>query len=176
MLKKMISAFLAITAVLLLAACGDVPNVPTGEQTTDAATHMSQTTEPTESAPIKSELGVGERDDYGEETEPTEPQTPVTDATEPKETEPKETEPDSTEPTSTEPEGTTSTEGEEPKVLTFAEYEAMSLEEQEAFVASFETLQDFIDWWNAAKEAEKNDEEIITGDPTIDLGELIPKN
>ena len=49
-------------------------------------------------------------------------------------------------------------------------------EEQEAFVASFETLQDFIDWWNAAKEAEKNDEEIITGDPTIDLGELIPKN
>ncbi len=110
------------------------------------------------------EMGVGERgDDYeDEDTQPadTKPQesTQFQETTQPQET----TRPqESTEPASTDPE-----------VMTIAKYEAMSEEEAEAFVNSFPTLRDFINWYNAEKAKQPTDETIGAGDNGIDLGQL----
>ena len=90
-----------------------------------------------------------------------------------------ETQPESTAPETTQPEGTTpeTTQPEENTTegMTFSQYNALTPEEQEAFISSFPTLRDFIDWWNAAKAAEESGSgDVITGDPSIDLGDYIP--
>ena len=173
MLKKIISTILAAVAILLLTACGKTPNNPGVEtipQTT--ATAPSQTTGTTEDTTPTPSMGVGERGDYTDDnvTEPS------AESSEPEVTEPEVTEPEVTEPETTGPEDTTpaTPPDEEQITLTFEEYLAMSVEEQEAFVESFESLEDFIAWWNAAKAAQEKEDNTITGDPNVDLGDLIP--
>ena len=183
MLKKIICTILAVVSILLLTACGKTPNnlgVETVPQTT--ATAPSQTTDTTEDTIPAPSMGVGERGDYTDDsaTEPSaessEPEVTEPGTTEPETTEPETTEPGTTEPETTGPEDTTpvTPPDEEQITLTFEEYLAMSVEEQEAFVESFESLEDFIAWWNAAKAAQEKEDNTITGDPNVDLGDLIP--
>lgn len=75
----------------------------------------------------------------------------------------------STTPT-TKPSGT-----KDPSQVTYADYEAMSGDEQKAFFDTFADPGKFFDWYNAAKEAydATKNEIIIGGDETIDLGDLI---
>ena len=110
------------------------------------------------------EMGVGERgDDYeDEDTQPADTKPQVSDqpqqSTEPQET----TKPqESTEPVSTDPE-----------TMTIAKYEALSEEDAEAFVNSFPTRRDFINWYNAEKAKQPTDETIGSDDNGIDLGQL----
>ena len=178
MLKKIICTILAVVSILLLTACGKTPNnlgVETVPQTT--ATAPSQTTDTTEDTIPAPSMGVGERGDYTDDsaTEPS-AESSEPEVTEPGTTEPGTTEPETTEPETTGPEDTTpvTPPDEEQTTLTFEEYLAMSVEEQEAFVESFESLEDFIAWWNAAKAAQEKEDNTITGDPNVDLGDLIP--
>lgn len=178
MLKKIICTILAVVSILLLTACGKTPNnlgVETVPQTT--ATAPSQTTDTTEDTIPAPSMGVGERGDYTDDsaTEPS-AESSEPEVTEPGTTEPGTTEPETTEPETTGPEDTTpvTPPDEEQITLTFEEYLAMSVEEQEAFVESFESLENFIAWWNAAKAAQEKEDNTITGDPNVDLGDLIP--
>lgn len=177
MLKKYTVAVLLVTA-LLLAACSKSPTVDgqdTGRPVEGSQTaQATQTTETPEETEISPSMGVGGRGDYGDETVPeTEPATETTTpaTTEPENTEPVLTEPVETTPEPTEPEETTP---EQETAVTYSQYLAMTEDEQEAFVNSFPSLQDFVNWWNEAKAAEGSGGDIITGDPSIDLGDLIP--
>ena len=172
MLKKYMLAVLSV-AVLLLAACSVSPNVPIGEtETVASGTQTEQSslnTQASEENETSPSMGVGDRGDYAEETTPaTEPEESV--ATTPVATEPVPTEPEETTPETTEPEETTPGES----TMTYSQYLAMTEDEQEAFINSFPTLRDFVDWWNAAKAAEGSGGDIITGDPSMDLGDMIP--
>ena len=183
MMKKCTVLSLAAAVLLLMAACQDTPHIPTTEA---SGAQTAQTTVPTEETVTEPGMGVGERGDYGDgetvppgtsETEP--PETTLPGQTEPNPTGPESTTPENTTPEGTTPEDTTpedgepTTGGQPDTTVTFSQYLAMSVEEQEAFVNSFETLADFVMWWNAAKAAE-NEEEYITGDPSIDLGDMVP--
>lgn len=58
--------------------------------------------------------------------------------------------------------------------VTYEEYNAMSGEEQMAFFNTFDSMEDFVAWYNAAKE--KHDSEhpdIEIGDGNIDIGDII---
>ena len=169
MLKKYMTLLLVITA-LVLAACSGSPNISTTAAADATAAQTEQTTRATEETEVAPSMGVGERGDYGDETVPeTEPG--VTEATEPGTTEPAPTEPADPTPDTTEP---AETAPEEQLTVTYSQYLAMTEDEQEAFINSFPTLQAFVDWWNAAKAAEGSGGDIITGDPSIDLGDMIP--
>lgn len=59
--------------------------------------------------------------------------------------------------------------------VTYEEYNAMSGKEQEAFYYSFDSADDYFEWYKAAKQAyedSKNDI-VIGGDGSIDLGEIL---
>lgn len=169
MRKNCMTAVLLVTA-LLLAACSASPNVPTLGVTENTAGQTVQTTDTPLETEVSPSMGVGGRGDYGDETVPgTEPSAPETTA--PGTTEPVPTEPVETTPKPAEPDETTP---EEQTAVTYSQYLAMTEDEQEAFINSFPTMRDFVDWWNAAKAAEGSGGDIITGDPSIDLGDLIP--
>lgn len=182
MIKKIVAITMVAAAVLLLAACGDTPNVPTVSTTTAAApsAEIPQTTAPTPESTGKPVLGVGDRDDFEEDPTETGPQQSAIDATvsdttpeasQPGSTPPEDTQPGSNPPEDTQP-GSTPPEGQ--TGMTYAEYNAMTGEEQEEFADSFPTLRDFINWFNKAKAEAEEDKDYITGDPNIDLGDLVP--
>ncbi len=133
----------------------------------------SGTTAPTapEGSTIPSEGAVvGDRDDFFDdvqppETEPKPSEDPTVPSTEPA-TEPS-TEP-STEPT-TEPVDLT-----DPTKVTYAQYEAMTREEKKAFVNSFATTDDYIDWLAQARENDPKEDVTILDGNEIDLGKLLP--
>ena len=96
---------------------------------------------------------------------PTEETTPST-ATEPEET---------TEPTHSETESdateTTAPSEDTTELTDFEKYHSMSGQEQQAFINSFESIEDFFTWYNAAKaEYEAQNPGINVGDGDIDLG------
>lgn len=87
---------------------------------------------------------------------------------------------DETQPTSagsddaetTEPTGTTSVEPVTGNTA-FEQYEAMSAEQQREFMMSFETMEDFFDWYNKAKaEYDALHPDIEISDGKVDLGQL----
>lgn len=179
MLKKMITIGLTVLAISLLAACqSDYDNVPLGETTRPpAVTQTAPSEQTTEGTVPDVEVGVGERGDYSEDTaETTAPST--ADTTEPESTVPEGTVPDDTVPGETTPEATTpgetTPENEEPGTVTYDVYLHMTEEEQMAYINSFPSIADFFEWLNAAKEEAGADDDTITGEPSIDLGELTP--
>ena len=144
MKKRLFLSLLLITGVML-AACG----LKTENKT-------QSTTVPAESQPaaiddLDIQVGVGQRGEYEDENP-----TQATEATQPVETKPTE------EQTGSE------------LTVTYAQYQAMTEEEQEAFVESFPTMSDFVDWWNAAQAAQEKDDPIILDGNAVDLGDLIP--
>lgn len=149
---------LLLAAVLLLAACGKKNN---------AAETTEPTIETTEAATISTLPGIiYTPENIGGALTEEEDTTPTSEATEPKE---------ETEPTVGEEEKPT----EAPVVPTteYEKYNAMSGEEQEAFIDSFESIQAFMDWYNAAKaEYDALHPGIDIGDGNIDAGDLIGGN
>lgn len=92
------------------------------------------------------------------------------------------TEPTATTPDETEPEQTTAaTEATEvtipanPKEVDYEEYMALSADQQEAFMESFDTMDDFVAWLKEAKKAyqeAQDDAIIVDGKTPIDMGEI----
>ena len=68
-----------------------------------------------------------------------------------------------------------SPETEKPTTLSYEEYNALSGEEQEAYFNTFDSIEDFVAWYNTAKqEYEASVTQIeIGGDGEVDLGDLI---
>ena len=58
--------------------------------------------------------------------------------------------------------------------VSYEEYNAMTPEEQEAYFEQFESVADFVAWYQAAKaEYEEQNPDIDVGDGSIDIGEII---
>lgn len=113
---------------------------------------------------LQVQQGVGDREDF-EGQDPTEPATgedKPADRKDPVQTPPVETTPDGTQPDLPA----------DPRDMTFAMYEAMSEEDQEKFVDSFDSVADFVDWWNQAKKDADRQDPIKIEDGKIDLGKL----
>ena len=60
--------------------------------------------------------------------------------------------------------------------MTYVAYNAMSADEQLAFINSFESIDAFFVWYNAAKEEYNNNLIEIDGSTPIDLGEIVGSN
>jgi len=159
---------LALSTALLLcfAGCNKASDTPTtGSAGTTEQTLPEDGTVPTGPA---NGAGVGERDDSEDDAPP------------PETAEPKPSTEPSTEPT-TEPSTEPSTapvdppeENSDPANITYSQFTAMSPEEQEAFIDSFPSLRDYINWFNTAKAKEADQDKVILDGNEIDLGKLLP--
>ena len=163
-MKKIICIGIVLAmASLLLVACGSaaennptIPTVPSlGIVEGGLENNVDFDTEPTEGSSV-----------------PTQPTQPSQSATEPS-TAPSQ---GATQPT-TQP--TTPTTGNEPQpvdpaTMDFATFQAMTGAEQRAFQESFEDLDAFFEWYNAAKEAYEKENPSIEIGPggSVDLGGL----
>lgn len=153
----------------------------TTDGTTEGAAHtteaaeVTEATEATEDAatePAETATVPGLEDSIfdNEPEKPTDPTEPK--ATEPKATEPRETEP-STDPTAkpTDPAGDTPSAGE---LTEYERFMNMSPAEQQEFIESFPSLDDFFAWFEAAKKAhEEANPPIDVGDGSIDMGDIM---
>ena len=189
MILLMYRRIIAMTLILLLALSAAGCNGTNTDETnpTDANTDTLPIEETTEPIPgledYDGDVNMDDSpDDVTESTEPTTGETeaptegkddPVEGTTEPTEatdpTESTET-PESTEPS----ESTTPAEGDNQggsTVTAYENYMNMSGEEQLAFMQSFESMEAFFAWLNAAKaEYEAQNPGIDVGDGNIDLG------
>lgn len=163
---------IGVFAVILNTEEAAEPSEPT-EQTTQAAQETQGTQETIEVVPGAA-LNDFEEADFEEKT----PET--TEETKESTTQPT-TQNDSTEPSETTVPTTGKDSEDESKPATdstdYETYNAMSGEQQKAFMETFESVEAFFDWYNAAKEeydAQHPDVEI--GDDAIDFGEIINGN
>lgn len=164
---------LSLALILFTAGCGkkqpapaDDPTQPSpvaGPEPTDAGTDPTEATDPAQAdTQPQAEMGVTNREEFsdGSGTEETKPQQPDTGAA---------PAPENTDPQPLPPADLT-----DPASITYAQFLAMTDEEEEAFVESFPTLRDFINWRNAALEKEPDrDKELLDGNE-IDLGKQAP--
>lgn len=67
--------------------------------------------------------------------------------------------------------------GKDKWAVTYEEYNAMSDAEQEAFYYSFDSADDYFEWYNAAKKTyeDNRNDIVIGGDGSIDLGDILNK-
>ena len=180
-----------------------VPSTQPTEATDSIAQSIPSATEATEDVEVQ--IGVGQRGDYEEEEGTVSTQPPASgeqDATQggsepvapeaPKPTVPKAPEgnkPETPEeskpvtPEETKPEAPKEPQPGEPEEtlppellgVTFEQYLAMPIEEQEKFVESFASVKAFVAWWNAAKAyGEKPEDPTVIDGNVIDLGKLTP--
>lgn len=172
-MNRRILALALIALLLLTAGCRKAAVEPT--EPAAAPTEPSETLLP--GVGLVDE-GVVMEEEEDEATEPTEAATEPEkdDETTPKETEPeKETKPtekpgdeETTPPTQSKPDSAASA---------YSDYMNMSAAEQEAFINSFESVDAFMAWFNAAKdEHNANDNSIEIGSGTIDLEEITGGN
>ena len=161
-MKKLIVLLLAL--LILLVGCKSKDNTATN--VTEAPVVATEATAPAET--MHPALTDNPFDDNW--TDPVETEAPTE---EPKETEaPKTTEPPKATEEPTQP-PTTPTVAPESSKMDYDKYMSMSAQEQSDYMNSFESVDAFFDWYNAAKaehDAQNNDIEI--GNGSFDLGEL----
>lgn len=163
--KRLIALLLAVL-LILPAGCKSKKN--------QNATEPAATVEPTEVMPTETlhpALADNPFEDENGNSIEEEAAAATDGATEPEETEeptepatePSESATDPSEPEATEDDGE----------MTYEKYMSLSAAEQYAFMNSFESIDAFFEWFNAAKAAyEASRNEIEIGDGSFDLGEL----
>ena len=183
--KKIKAVIIAEIAVLLVVVIGLICLVaakPKNPEPTNPPT-QAPTAEPGTTQPTTIPDGFVENPfdknpeataDSSNPTNPSEnPTQPSDGPTDPVETQPTDPALDPTEPT----DPTDPTEPTEPIDYSSMDYEtymSLSSKEQEAFQDSFDSLTDFIKWFNAAKaEYDAQEPTIDMGDGNIDIGDLI---
>ena len=131
------------------------------EETEEPTTPATENDYTIPTGPADPDAGLKDPDvDVPEDTEPVETTEPA--VTEPAVTEPQQTQP--TQPTETVPESE----------LDYETFTAMDPAEQRVYMESFESLDAFFEWYNAAKEAyEREHPAIDVGDGVVDLGGLV---
>lgn len=179
MYKKLIP--ITITALMLLTAVGCVSQPNNGEtvDTTPSGYSTEATDATIETVPGIVDVETPIQNPLDDETDPTdasvsetpdpsETPTETTEATAPSE--------ESTEPSeeATEPEETTPSTTPDSAVTSYEAYNAMSPDEQLAFYNTFESMEDFVAWYNAAKaEYDAQNPDIEIGDGNIDMDDII---
>ena len=134
--NKILAAVLVLALCMSFAACGKkTPADETGEPSTET---------------IGMGGAVGERGDYGEETNPVISLDPTAPATTEAPADPS-----------------------DPHSITIEQFEAMTEEQQKAFADTFASFSDFVDWLRAAR-GQDTEDPIIIEDGTIDLGDYTP--
>lgn len=168
--KKLIA--LLLIALFILAGCRNVP--ATGE--TEPTSTEPGYTEPSEETLPPTIPGLVYSPNEDSNLPDDEDEMPDTTPTEPEET----TEPQETTEPSEPVEATTPAEPtvpSEPALTSYEQYNAMSPEEQYAFFCTFDTMEDFVAWYNAAKaEYDAAHPDIDIGDGNIDIGDIIGGN
>lgn len=181
-MRKILLFVLMIALLLTMIGCGKQ------KEETQPTTTQAATTEPagTTSVEPTENMGALEDSDFGDETEET---TSPTEETEPLETDPEENDPEDNDPERNDPEETDpvtpeatkpteapagDSENADPMVAEYEAFTALDPVEQQKFVESFATIDQFFDWYNAAKAAyEAANPPIDVGDGKIDLEEII---
>lgn len=185
-MKKLVAFFTVLVVLtaamaMVLTGCGqkepqtEVVDPTTQQEQTDApeppdATEDTQT--PTQAATEPEEVAPTEDEKPEETTQPTESAEP---ATEPKD-DPASTEPGSTQQPTTGGNTGGNTQTPTPAVSDYEAYIAMTGEQQQAFIDQFDSVGDFVKWYNEEKakyEAEHPDIEI--GEDTIIDGSQLKK-
>lgn len=160
--KRLLSLLLAALMLLALAAC----------KSEEAPAATTEAPVPTTFPDVPGVMLVP--DDFWDETEPAKEETvseeteaaEQTELTEPTEEQPAETVPETSVPA--EPAETVA------KTTEYEWFHALSGEEQEAYMDSFDSIAAFFEWYNAAKaEYEELHPSIEVGDGNIDLGQII---
>ena len=178
MMKKFV--MIVLLFALLLTACGkkqdpaietEVPTQPPTETSTEA------TTEPTvaESIPGVEDSIFDDEEIVTQATEATEPEETVATTT-PTETKPS----DTAEPTKPSGSGTgnatepTKPQETKPATSEYEKFQSMSATEQQKYMESFDSVDDFFAWYNKVKtEHEAANPPIDVGDGSIDLDQII---
>lgn len=177
--KKMKAVIIAEIAVLLVVVIGLICLVaakPKNPEPTNPPT-QAPTAEPGTTQPTTIPDGFVENpfDKNTEATaDPSNPTNPSANPTQPSDgpTDPVETQP--TDPALDPTEPTEPTEPIDYSSMDYETYMSLSSKEQEAFQDSFDSLTDFIKWFNAAKaEYDAQEPTIDMGDGNIDIGDLI---
>lgn len=164
--KKLIALLLVL--LLLLTGCKAKNNSADATDAPEAAATQENT--PTETLhPALADNPFG--DDW---TEPTVEETQAEATEEPKETEaPKATEAPKETEASTEPATEPTEAPEDDGTMNYDKYMSLSAKEQSDYMNSFESVDAFFAWYNAAKdEHDSKNTEIEIGDGSFDLGEL----
>ncbi|MBQ8914622.1 MAG: hypothetical protein IJ046_00425 [Clostridia bacterium] len=195
---KLLSLILAVLLVFSLASCTVKDDAEGGEETTDKAEETtgeisggieldsdlvdtdekndpSDTKKPVDSEGTKDTASKDTTDKKGENNEKDPEETTKSDGKK----EPVDTKKPAKDETEKAPADTTVKTEEtkpapNPADVTYEEYHAMKADDQQAFFESFGSIEDFFDWYKAAKakyEKDNPDQEI--GDGPIDLGDLI---
>ena len=63
-----------------------------------------------------------------------------------------------------------------PGSLTYAQYIALTTAQQQAYFQSFDSVDAFYDWLDAAEAAYEAGRDTVTGDGTLDLGDFVKNN
>jgi len=181
--KKILIVIIAVLAVILLAGVfvllvtsdfGKEPAAQPPEISVDMPDEPDASNEQTDDAVAPTAQGNEEEDPTDPATEATEPKP---EETTPSQKDEKPTVPDqtkeTTEPTeATMPELPTEpgTKVPETKDLDYLKYHNMSGAEQAAFINSFDSMDDFIKWYNAAKKEYEDSLIEIDDDTVLDIG------
>lgn len=125
---------------------------------------------PTESKPIEPEPN----DPRPTEPKPNDPEPNNPNPSNPRPTEPEPNDPESDTPESDAPESD-APESEIPSVdeMDYEKFQNLTPSEQQSFVESFDSMDEFFDWYNAAREAYEQDNAPIEVDGPIDIGAII---
>ena len=193
-MKKMITLVLALM-MLMLAACGKKVNEPVeinqGTETTPVVEEVA-TEEPVSGVvdnPFDEELdateateedvvvrdpdessGLLEPDEEDDPASATKPSVKPTEPTKPTEPSTKPTEPADKPSTGNGSGNNTSSSGE----MSYEKLQSMSAAEQQAYMNSFGSIDEFFAWYNAAKEEyDSSKDEIEVGNGSINMGDII---
>lgn len=150
MLKNILILMMVAATAATAFGCEKKEPVETTAATENTAAAESTTAEETMSPELKKAMEEGWiEEDWPEETKPqeTKPEETKPQETKPQETKPEETKPQETKPQETKPEETKP----QNTVTEYEEYLAMSPEEQQAFFESFDSVDAYFAWLNAAK-------------------------
>ncbi len=173
--KRWIATILAAVMLLTLLGCNsqkpaptDPSYVPDGTDSHLPSESTGDASEPQPSEDVQPSSEPDGTEDVPDEStsDASEPGESKPDESEPEESKPVESQPEDTKPNETEPGDTTSAYAAE-----YERYQNMTGAEQKAFMESFDSIEAFFDWYNAAEAAYKElHPDIEVGDGSVDLG------
>ena len=165
-IKKILVWTLLVVAAIVMCACSETKNANKEQDKATVETAYNTITEPTKEAEVSipTDSGLAESV-FDNATNPTKPDAgKETDPAEGDKTDKPEDATDSTEPADV------TTQTTPPEEMTYQDFIALTPEQQRLYQDSFNDLEAFFEWYNAAKEKYEEENPPIEIDGPIDLG------
>lgn len=173
-MNRKLIALMLVMLLILMVGCKSKDN---GDAT--LPTEVTEATEPTVAAtetlpPALTTNPFGNDEESADETQSEETEAPsATEDNEQPTEAPKDTEPPKATEAPTEPDSKPTEAPEDDGEMNYEKYMSLSAAEQSEYMNSFESVDAFFEWYNAAKEEHAaNNNDIEVGDGSFDLGEL----